>query len=396
MTEDGNLNFLIDIDIKGLRESAEEAKAAFDKLGKHAESTGVEIDRMFSSLGQNTDFDISTIEGKMDALREVVSQNQQTLRNWSNEVKSLEQAANQAFGKGDFGLFNAINDDIVSRQKEIADLTAETAAYEQVLQHLKETTSTFQGGTTATRFFTTEEDYQQVKQLESSIEELKDKLAQTTDDTEFTQINGQIIELQGQLDTANAKAEAAATLLGEKMGAAAAEASASVYELNAAVAEAQETYDNLTKQLESVAEALKEATEAGDTEEVKRLQLQYQDLTEQVSNAGAALSGLKGRQKDAAASWDSLTKSVKNNTKPLGQSITSVRQLSAAFSNTSNPLAMFRAALMALRGGMNLSQVSVKGLITSIRALGAAIIANPIGLIVTAFIALAAVRIRTE
>ncbi len=393
MADNIPLNFLVGLNIDDLKAKADEGKKKFEELGRHAEKEGAYIDALFQHLGKG--FDVSTVEGKMNALRNAISDNNLTLRQWGENVERWGQQANKAFSQGDYDLFKVINKDIVQTTGDIKDLEAETEYLTKLLKQMEESAGQMsQSGASAPRLFTTEEDYQHVKDLEQAIDDLYTKLEQAGTDTEFTTINAQIIELQQQLAAANQQATDAAAALGDNLGTKAAESSTRLYELNVTLKEQQETYDDLVAKLDDVAQKMDAATAAGDTAQLKDLQLEYQHLAEQVQNANNALAETKAEQKDASESWEDmlgniskLADGVETSTRPVGQAITSFSQLSRVFQSSTNPVAAFRAAMQALRGGMGLAQVSVKGVITAIKSLGKALLSNPFTAILMAITA---------
>lgn len=394
MADNIPLSFLVGLNIDDLKAKADEGKKKFEELGRHAEKEGAYIDALFQHLGKG--FDVSTVEGKMNALRNAISDNTLTLRQWGEDVEKWSKQADKAFSKGDYDLFNVINKDIVQTTGDIKDLESETEYLTKLLKQMEESMGQMsQSGASAPHLFTSEEDYQHVKDLEQAIDELYAKLGQAGTDTEFTAINSQIIDLQNELDAANAKAVEAAAALGDNLGTKAADSSARLYELNATLKDQQETYDKLVAKLEDVAQEMDAATAAGDVSKLKDLQLEYQHLAEQVENANNALQQTKGEQKDAAKGWEDmlgtisqLADGVETSTRPVSKAITSFSQLSAAFKDTKNPVATFRAAMQALRGGMGLATVSVKGVISAIKALGKALLSNPLTAILMAITAI--------
>ena len=396
MADNIPLSFLVGLNIDDLKAKAEEGKKKFEELGRHAEKEGAYIDALFQHLGKG--FDVSTIEGRMNALRNAISDNNLTLRQWGESVERWGKQADKAFAKGDYDLFNTINKDIEQTTGDIKDLEAETEYLTKLLKQMEESVGQVsQSGMSAPRLFINEEDYQHVKDLEQAINDLFTKLEQAGTDTEFTTINAQIIELQQQLSAANQKATEAAASLGDNLGTKAADSSTRLYELNATLKEQQKTYDDLVAKLEDVAQKMDAATAAGDTAQLKDLQLEYQHLAEHVQNANDALQQTKGEQKDAEENWkgmldtiSSLSDEVQQSTRPVGQAITSFTQLSAAFKNSKNPVQTFRATLQALRGGMSLTQISVKGVISGLKALWKALLSNPITAILVAITALVA------
>lgn len=394
MADNIPLSFLVGLNIDDLKAKADEGKKKFEELGRHAEKEGAYIDALFQHLGKG--FDVSTVEGKMNALRNAISDNTLTLRQWGEDVEKWSKQADKAFSKGDYDLFNVINKDIVQTTGDIKDLESETEYLTKLLKQMEESMGQMsQSGASAPRLFTSEEDYKHVKDLEQAIDELYAKLGQAGTDTEFIAINSQIIDLQNELDAANAKAVEAAAALGDNLGTKAADSSARLYELNATLKDQQETYDKLVAKLEDVAQEMDAATAAGDVSKLKDLQLEYQHLAEQVENANNALQQTKGEQKDAAKGWEDmlgtisqLADGVETSTRPVSKAITSFSQLSAAFNDTKNPVATFRASMQALRGGMGLATVSVKGVISAIKALGKALLSNPFTAILMAITAI--------
>lgn len=393
-TDNPQLSFLIDLNIDDLKSKTEVCKKKFEELGRHAEKEGAYIDALFQHLGKG--FDVSTIEGKMNALRSAITENSLTLKQWGDNVELWSRQADKAFAKGDFDLFNTINKDIVQTKGEMSKLEAETTYLTQLLKKMEESIGQVsQPAASAPRLFTTEEDYQHVKDLEQAIDELRGKLANAGTDTEFTNINGQIIELQKELDGANASATAAAAALGDNLGTKAAEASSNLYELNERLAEQHKAYDDLCKKLEETAEKIDAAQASGDASQLKDLQIEYQHLAEQVENANNALAKTEGEQKDASDSWENLLdaiggagEAVAGSTRPVSGAITSFSQLASVFKESSNPVAAFRSVLQALRGGMNLTQVSVKGLMGGLKKLWATMLSNPLTALLVALAAI--------
>ena len=400
--ENNTLSFLVNLNIDALKAKADEGKRRFEELGKRAEQEGHKIDDIFKSLGAGTDF-----EDRLSALRNEMETCEDKIVISLKNIKKWEEDAKRAFAAGDFGAWNDSNKDIVDAQKNVAELSARLEYLRTLYDTLRKSAGeTFADPTRASRLFISEEEYNQVKQMEEELENLKQKKAELADDDDLNgdertkqlvAINAQIIELQQQLAAANQQATDAASALGDNLGSKAAESSTRLYELNAALDEQQKTYDNLVAKLEVVAQEMDAATKAGDTSTLKDLQLEYQHLAEQVQNANNALQQTKGEQRDANESWSemldtiaSLGKGVEQSTRPVGQAITSFTQLSAAFKNSKNPVQTFRATLQALRGGMSLTQISVKGVISGLKALWKALLSNPITAILVAITALVA------
>ncbi len=400
--ENNTLSFLVNLNIDDLKAKADEGKRRFEELGKRAEQEGHKIDDIFKSLGAGKDF-----EDRLSALRNEMETCEDKIVTSLKNIKKWEEDAKRAFAAGDFGAWNDSNKDIVDAQKNVAELSARLEYLRTLYDTLRKSAGeAFAEPAKANRLFVSEDEYNQVKQMEEELENLKQKRAELADDDDLAgdertkqlvAINAQIIELQQQLSAANQKATEAASALGDNLGTKAADSSARLYELNATLKEQQETYDDLVAKLEDVAQEMDAATAAGDTAQLKDLQLEYQHLAEQVENAKNALSETKGQQQDASESWSemldtiaSLGKGVEQSTRPVGQAITSFTQLSAAFKNSKNPVQMFRATLQALRGGMNLTQISVKGVISGLKALWKALLSNPITAILVAITALVA------
>ena len=400
--ENNTLGFLVNLNIDDLKAKADEGKRRFEELGKRAEQEGHKIDDIFKSLGAGTDF-----EDRLSALRNEMETCEDKIVISLKNIKKWEEDAKRAFAAGDLGAWNDSNKDIVDAQKNVAELSARLEYLRTLYDTLRKSAGeTFADPTRASRLFISEEEYNQVKQMEEELENLKQKKAELADDDDLNgdertkqlvAINAQIIELQQQLAAANQQATDAAAALGDNLGSKAAESSTRLYELNAALDEQQKTYDGLVAKLEDVAQKIDAATKAGDTSTLKDLQLEYQHLAEQVQNANNALQQTKGEQKDAAENWEgmldtisSLSDEVQQSTRPVGQAITSFTQLSAAFKNSKNPVQTFRATLQALRGGMSLTQISVKGVISGLKALWKALLSNPITTILVAITALVA------
>lgn len=161
-------------------------------------------------------------------------------------------------------------------------------------------------------------------------------------------------------------------------------------EVSNAFSETEEKYDEsidkhstFASQLRMVQAEMEEmirlAQESGDASAVEatKSSKEYKDLAEKAKSLKDSIASIKG--KDAA---DSLS--------PL---IRSISQVSSAFRNTKNPISAFRAGLTGARGVMGLTKISIKGVITSLRALWAAMWSNPITAIIALIAALVAALI---
>lgn len=138
-------------------------------------------------------------------------------------------------------------------------------------------------------------------------------------------------------------------------------------------------HSTLASQLKMVQAEMEEmirlAQESGDAGAVDatKSSKEYKDLADKAKSLKEVIASVKG--KDAA---DGLT--------PL---IRSISQVSAAFRTTKNPITAFRAGMTAVRGGMGLTKISIKGVISSLKALWASLLSNPITAIIALLAALA-------
>lgn len=404
MADNIPLSFLVGLDISELESNAEKMKRRFEDISRKATEEGHNIDSLFNQMGQSFS---TSMTDRLRVLKAEIDETESLITKELSNIKKYSEDAQKAFAAGDLKGWDLSNKDIADAEKAVADLTAKLTYQKQVYEELRKAAGeAFAPATTANRLFTSEEEYNQVKELEAAIESLKQKRAElATDDDltgnertkQLTEVNAEIIKLQDNLGSLNQKAAEAAAALGDHLGGKAAESSTRLYELNAALAAQQQTYDDLVQKLEDVAQKMEAATAAGDVSQLKDLQLEYQHLAEQVENAYNALQETKGEQKDAAESWgnmletiSSLGQEVGNSTQTVGKAVTSFSQLAAAFKNSKNPVQTFRSALQAMRGGMGLTQISVKGLISGLKALWKALLSNPITAILVAITALVA------
>lgn len=404
MADNIPLSFLVGLDISELESNAEKMKRRFEDISRKATEEGHNIDSLFNQMGQSFS---TSMTDRLRVLKAEIDETESLITKELSNIKKYSEDAQKAFAAGDLKGWDLSNKDIADAEKAVADLTAKLTYQKQVYEELRKAAGeAFAPATTANRLFTSEEEYNQVKELEAAIESLKQKRAElATDDDltgnertkQLTEVNAEIIKLQDNLGSLNQKAAEAAAALGDHLGGKAAESSTRLYELNATLAAQQQTYDDLVQKLEDVAQKMEAATAAGDVSQLKDLQLEYQHLAEQVENANNALQETKGEQKDAAESWgnmletiSSLGQEVGNSTRTVGKAVTSFSQLAAAFKNSKNPVQTFRSALQAMRGGMGLTQISVKGLINGLKALWKALLSNPITAILVAITALVA------
>ncbi len=235
-----------------------------------------------------------------------------------------------------------------------------------------------------TLLFTSEEDYNRVKELKAEIADLQEQLSNTTDDSAFLSLSGQILDLQKALDGLNAKASGAASELGADLGKKAAEASSNLYELNATVKENEKQYEDLSKQCDEAKDKIKAASEAGDIQAVKDLEKEYQELTARLQEAGYQLNQSKGEQKDAESAWESLDRVLKGANGNIGTAVQGLRNLAVAAKGGTNPVQIFKAALSAVSAGAKLSTASFKALWATLKA-------NPVGFILGLISALVSV-----
>lgn len=128
----------------------------------------------------------------------------------------------------------------------------------------------------------------------SRLEELDNELTTTTD------------ELRGL----QSEAVAAAAALGSELGGKAGDASARLYELNAAVETQTKTVADLQSQADKAATAFEAAKQSGNATEVANARAQYEYLRDALANATAELNRLRGAQTDARAEWANVSAEV--------------------------------------------------------------------------------------
>ena len=337
MADDGRLAFDIALMDDAFQAQAERIKEQFKAIGDAAVNEGKNIDQVFAELSKG--YDVSTIEARMKALLSVISENESSIVSLNQKINKMAEDAKKALANEDYSTFRKLREDITKAQSEIADITAETENYKHVLEEVEQAA----GKVTAAmpdetaRFFVTEEDYNHVKELNAQLDELKVKLSETFDQEGINDINGQIIEVQKELDAANKAAADAASALGDKLGSRAAEVSTRFYELNAAVKEQEATLVKLKQDLADTEDKLNKAVDKNDVEEVKSLQQEYQHLAEQVRNAEDALSGLKGEQKDADDAFEELQEVLEATEGSLGGAIGGFRGLMRVVKGGSGP-----------------------------------------------------------
>ena len=342
----------LSISIKALdaqfRDSLKQDKEDLRNLSRNVEDLGKRIDSemnkagiTMSAFGKSSKDIGDTLSSSFDGFAEAIKRN-----------------------NGNISQLGSLMDRISVREKELLKVRQDNFLELAKLKNQADTLSN-----TTIPLLQEKGDTETLEQAEVLLDRINGRIAELTDESKraenemerLSDLNAKASELT---DKFNESKESLSGVSGE------------FNKVNSKYDDSINKHSTLAAQLRMVQAEMEEmirlAQESGDENAVDaaKSSKEYKDLAGKAKDLKNAIATIKG--KDAA---DGLT--------PLIRSIT---QVSAAFRNTKNPIAAFRAGMTALRGGMGLTKISIKGVISSLKALWASLLSNPI----TAIIALVA------
>lgn len=328
--DEGRQRFGIELDLDGLRRSAEESKKILARIGSDAVRQGDIIDQAFGESGAARGFntleaairgagtqikgmDFGTAEEKIGALSYIIQQNEAVIAENVSMLNKYKQEAEAAFSNGDTGLLDAITHDIDDQITKIDELTKETEDYRNVLQAVMAVSGMGSQDIAIPRLYNSEEDIQHV-------EELRQKIIETTAEIARVGANGgdtsalvvSLSEMKDELNDCEISAAQAAAALGQDLGGRASEAQQSLHSLNTAISEQQEKINTITAAVDEARanfEALQQV-EGTSSDEVERAAATYDTLSESLRNAQAEMIALQTAQETAQTGWQNVSEEI--------------------------------------------------------------------------------------
>lgn len=310
--DNGAQNFALGLDLDALMKDANTAKQTFEQLTREIQAEGQKVDSVLKDLAAN--FDTSTLSGKIVALHRVIADNEAVITSSREQIEEWGAKAKEAFAAGDIATFNKLTSDVMEQCKQIADLTAETDKYKQVLTDLETAAGRITSVPTveAPQYYASEEEYKHVIELRQAVADLKRELSNiSVDDSGFNDLNQQLIDAQDRLVEAETKAAEAASVLGEDLGGRASEASQKLYDLNQAVSTQTQVVEELEKAVAEARDRMNELNDSEDSGAALNAQAEYQALVTSLQNASNELLNLKAAQTDASSAWTNISNEVK-------------------------------------------------------------------------------------
>ena len=151
--DDGRLKFVTYVDNKELKVTATESKRILQSIGDTAEQEGGRIDSSFRSALSGVrvmakeatalfariaeDFDVSTPEAKINALKEIIKSNEAVITSLNQKFDEFGIKAKQAFAEGNFAEFDNLTAKMEETATKLSALRAETDNYTVILQSMQ-------------------------------------------------------------------------------------------------------------------------------------------------------------------------------------------------------------------------------------------------------------------
>lgn len=268
---------------------------------------------VIQNLGR--DFDVSTVENKVIALNKVIRDNETVILQLTKQMQKWSLDANEAFNNNNMDTFNVITKDIEEQAQKIAELTAETKQYYDALSMVESsagvTVSVSAEPTTSPQFFKSQQDYEYAEMLRTKIADLQQQIAGFRgSDEDLQPLRSSLSDLQDKLRGCEMEAAKAASELGGNLGTRAAEASESLYQLNAAVEKQSIVVQSLSIAVKEAASSLEAIQAGGDLSAIDDAQVKYDMLSQSLQNAQMELLNLQAAQTDASLSFQQINNEV--------------------------------------------------------------------------------------
>lgn len=268
---------------------------------------------VIQNLGR--DFDVSTVENKVIALNKVIRDNEAVILQLTKQMQKWSLDANEAFNNNNMDTFNVITKDIEEQAQKIAELTAETKQYYDALSMVESsagvTVSVSAEPTTSPQFFKSQQDYEYAEMLRTKIADLQQQIAGFRgSDEDLQPLRLSLSDLQDKLRGCEMEAAKAASELGGNLGTRAAEASESLYQLNAAVEKQSIVVQSLSIAVKEAASSLEAIQAGGDLSAIDDAQVKYDMLSQSLQNAQMELLNLQAAQTDASLSFQQINNEV--------------------------------------------------------------------------------------
>ena len=386
--DEGRQRYGIELDLDGLRRSAEESKKILAGIGSDAVRQGDIIDQAFGESGAARGFntleaairgagtqikgmDFGTAEEKIGALSYIIQQNEAVIAENVSMLNKYKQEAEAAFSNGDMGLLDAITHDIDDQISKIDELTKETEDYRNVLQAVMAVSGMGSQDIAIPRLYNSEEDIQHVEELRQKIIETTAEIARVgADGGDTSALVVSLSEMKDELNDCEISAAQAAATLGQDLGGRAAEAQQSLHSLNTAIAEQQEKINTITAAVDEARanfEALQQV-EGTSSDEVERAAATYDTLSESLRNAQSEMIALQTAQQTAQNQWNNVSEEIRTHDSLMVKMLGGYENYSAILSKLPAPVQSIISGIQGMTGAAK------------------AFIATPLGAIIAAIV----------
>lgn len=261
------------------------------------------------------DVDTSTVENKIAGLRSTIGILSDQIKKGESELTGLVDRIKEAVASGDDAAFDRLSSDAEALSGSLNESRGELEMYTIALRTLEEAsgaTSTSISEIKAPALYA-EEQYKRVLELSDHIKEINnERVAVDIDPSRLEELDNELTAATDELRTLQSEAVAVAAALGSELGGKAGDASARLYELNAAVETQTKTVADLQSQADKAAAAFEAAKQSGNATEVAGARAQYEYLRDALANATVELDRLRGAQIDARIEWANVSAEVDN------------------------------------------------------------------------------------
>ena len=262
--------------------------------------------------------DTSSAEAKIKGLRSMIGVLSDQVRKGEADMARLVEQIKEAVAAGDNDAFDRLTKEAETMSTVVSEARDELDSCTIALRTLEEasgSTVTSLSGNNAPALYT-EEQYKRVQELSQRIREInKERVSVDVDPSRLEELDKELIVTTEELRGLQSGAISTAAALGSELGGKAGEASARLYELNAAVEAQTRVVADLQSQTNKAAAAFDAVKQSGNATEVANARAQYEYLRDALANATAELDRLRGAQIDARAEWANVSAEIdKTNT----------------------------------------------------------------------------------
>ena len=257
--------------------------------------------------------DTSRADLKIIQLRMMIGTLSDSVRKGEAELAGLVEQIKAAVAAGDNDAFDRLTKEAETLSTGVGEARAELEAYTIALRTLEEasgSTITSLSGNNAPALYT-EEQYKRVQELSQRIREInKERVSVDVDPSRLEALDKELATATDELRGLRSGAVSTAAALGSELGGKAAEASARLHELNAAVDDQAKTVADLRIKLDGATAAYEDFKRSGNATEVHNARSNYEYLRDALANATAELDRLRGAQIDARTEWANVSAEI--------------------------------------------------------------------------------------